>query len=114
MPGRCVAHVDQVQTGLDIRRHSAVEEVYDDLTSGSGLDIALANRRAWIDDYDRQVFLFVEPKGFLLGEELAALIVADHVDERYRGVFVSRRAIRRNAERANSACVYDLLGAHLE
>ena len=49
-----IANVDHVQAGVDIRRHSAVQKIDNDLSRRRGLDIELANRRGRIHDHDRQ------------------------------------------------------------
>ena len=54
MARRDVAHVDQVQPGVDVGRHPAIEKVDDHLAGRRGLDVALADRSRRVHDHDRQ------------------------------------------------------------
>ena len=84
--------VDEIEAGVHVGGKFAVEEVDEDAACGRGLAVVGADGRRRVEDHD----LLAASRGldrFLLGEKLGALVVADHVGERDRRVFVDDDAV---------------------
>ena len=54
--GDYIANVDPIQTGVHVARHLAIQEIQNDLTGRGGFHISRSDRRARVDDDDRQAF----------------------------------------------------------
>src|SRR6185295_1097868 len=103
-----IAHIDQVHPGVDVAEHLASEKIDDDLAGRRRLDIEFPDRSAWIDNYNRQS-TGGPTSHFFFSEKLAAFVVANHIVDRYRSVFVCRRAVVIQAETPDRTRIDDPL-----
>jgi len=87
-----LGNVNEVEAGVDVGRELAVEKVDEDAAGGRGLSVVGADGCGRVENDD---FLAVlrGSNSLLLGEELGALVVSDHVGERYGRVFIDDDAI---------------------
>src|SRR5947209_1917350 len=101
MPDSGVAGINQIEAGIEKAWEFVAEEVENDFARGCGLPVVVANRRGWIDNDDGETGsrLF---ESDLLGEPLRAFVVAHHVLQRDRRIFVAG-AVLRHADTADSA-----------
>ncbi len=103
-----IVDVHDVESGVDVSRRPAAGGIEHDLTGGSRLDVSRPDRRRGVDDHDRHAARRRLPCP-LLGEELRALVVADHVGEsrrvspRCRGRPVAGKSDGRHAARVYDA-----------
>ncbi len=104
MPAGHVCHVNQVEAGVDRGEHASVQVVQDHPPGGRGFHLPGADGIARVDDDHGQPargkFL-----GDPLGEELRALVVADHVLEGYRSGFGAGSTVLRESEGAHARSV---------
>src|SRR6185436_21193525 len=91
---------------VNIAEHLAAKKIYYDLSGWRRLDVELADRRTWIDDYNRQP-ASGPLSHFFFSEKLAAFVVPDHVFDSNGRFFVCRRAVVIQAETTDGACVDD-------
>jgi hypothetical protein len=87
-----LGNVDEVEAGVDVGGKFAVEKVDEDAAGGRGLGVVGADGGGGVEDDDLLAGLRGS-NGFLLGEELGALVVADHVGERDGRVFIDDDAV---------------------
>ena len=84
--------IHEIQAGVDVGGKLAVEEVDEDAACWRGLGVVGADGRGGIEDDDLLARLAAADR-FLLGQELGALVVADHVGERDGRVLVDDDAV---------------------
>jgi hypothetical protein len=77
---RHVAYVHDVEPGVEAGHHAAAHEIDDHLPGRRGLDVPGADRCGGIHDHHGQA-VSGELHRRLLGEELGALVVTDHVGQ---------------------------------
>ena len=92
MGARDFGDIDEIEAGIHVGREFAVEEIDEDAAGGSGLGVVGADGRGGVED-DDLLALLRSGDGLLLGEKLGALVVADHVLDRDRRVFIDDQAI---------------------
>src|SRR5438874_10191124 len=73
-----IADMHQIETGVYIGGHFALQEIDDDFSCWRGFDIPRTNGGSRIDDHDRQALL-TELEGGLLRQDFAALVMANSV-----------------------------------
>ena len=86
-----VAHVNPIQSGVEIRGHLAIEKIDDHLARRRRLHIARSDRRARIDDDDRHAFRG-EFASHDFGAPLRELVVIAHLRFGDGRSFIGRRA----------------------
>src|SRR5262245_58049632 len=87
-----VVDSDDVESGIDICRHSSIDEVENHLSCGRGLYVPRSYRRGRVYNYDWKP-RSCEFKRSLLGDELRSFVMPDHVIECDRTILVCRLAI---------------------
>ena len=106
-----IVDVHEVEPGVDVRGHPARGGVEDHAAGRRRLDVAGADRRRRIHDHDRVVELVGAAAHRLLGEELRALVGADHVVERHGRRLVGRRAVAIDPEHRDARRIDEPLDA---
>src|SRR5215470_3805994 len=101
MPARHVGHVDEVEAGVERGEGAPQEIVEDEPARGRWLHLPGADGIARVDD-DHGQAARREFLGHTLGEELGALVVADHVLEGHRRGLGSRASIARKTDGAET------------
>ena len=86
---RDVAHVDEVQSRVDVSGHLPVQEVDDQLPRRRRLDVELADRRRRVDDDDRQAPSPPSSSATRSASYLRLLVVADDLRRARPGVVSS-------------------------
>ncbi len=81
---------DEVEAGVDVAGHFAVEKIEDDFAGRRGLPVPRADGSGGHRDDDREAF-FCGVEGFAFGHPFRTLVVADHFFELGVGFFVGRR-----------------------
>src|SRR5882757_2916865 len=105
---RCnVIDVHDIESGVDVRRHTAGSGVEHQLTGRCRLHVARPHRCRWVDDDGRR------PGGRgleyqALGKKFRAFVMTDHRRERDGRALIAGRTIRRYAHGRNAAGVDDL------
>ena len=103
--------IDEIEAGVDVGGKFAVEEVDEDAAGGRGLAVVGADGGGGVEDDDLLAVLGCACNGFLLGEELGALVVADHVGERDGRVFVDDDAVGAEVHGGDAGGVDEALDA---
>ena len=104
-----IARIDQIQAGIDESGQTVGEKIDNDLAGGRGFPIVVADGSGRVDDDDWQTGagLF---ESDLLGKPLGALVVASHIGDGDRAVFVAVLTLR-HADTADGAGINDALDA---
>src|SRR5215813_8742740 len=97
MPPGDILHIHQIETGIDVARHPAIEKINNELASRCRLKITNPYRSARVDNHNRHAFSDGTQDG-LLSKELAPFIMANHVRECDGSFFVAGGTIPRQAE----------------
>jgi hypothetical protein len=105
MRARDFVNIHQVQAGIDVGRKFAVQEIHNDAARWRWLDVIFAYGRGRIH-HDNVCPGARCLHHRLLGHELRALVVADHVGEHDRRLFVTQLAIRRESHGRDGAGVH--------
>src|SRR6185436_6355990 len=102
MTGRHVVDVHEIQARVDERGHAPRRGVEQDAARRRRLDVARADRRRRIDRDDGKLDFRTALADGLLGQELRALVVPDHVFDRHGRVLVGRRSVLVDAEHGDT------------
>src|SRR5271156_4090850 len=92
MTARDILDASEIETGIDVGGHPAIEQINDDAAGRRRLVIERTDRSGRIDNHDRQA-LARRRNRELFGEELRALVGTDHILDPNRSVFASRAAV---------------------
>ncbi len=103
-----VVDMDDVEAGIDEGRHAARRRLDDHPSGRRRLHVARADRRRGIDDDGRQPGAG-QLAHHLLGEELGALVVAQHGGDAAGRGLVGGAAVAAKAERRDAAGIDDAL-----
>src|ERR1700722_9257813 len=108
MSARTHFHVYQIQSSLDIGGEFALEKVDDDAAGGCGFYILFANWCGRVHYHDVHTTA-ASVEGELFRYELGTLIVADHVGQRHRGIFIGGGGTSPESHSCYPLCVNDFL-----
>ena len=103
-------YIDEVEAGVDVGGKFSFQEINEDAASGRGLGVVGTDGRGGIENDD---LLAVLRRGdsLLLGHELGPLVVAHHVGERNRRVFIDDDAVGTEAHGGHAGCVDETFDA---
>ena len=99
--------MDDIEAGIDIGRHASASGIQDGAAGRRRFNVPGTDRGGGINDHDRQSLFRRQAADFGLGEKLGPFVVADHVEERGRGVFVGGATVGVYAERCDAARIHD-------
>ena len=108
-----IADINQIEAGVHIGRHFALQEIDDNFSCWCGFDIPWANGGGRIDNDDRQALL-TEPESGLLRQDFAALVVANGVLWGQMHGLIPRRAVVWDTNRGHAARIDNLLYPQFE
>ena len=105
-PG-AIPDIDQIQPGIEISGHLAVDEIEDKFSRGRRFDVPRSDRRARVDHHHRQ-----SPagklEGRLLGLVLGQFVIVAQNRRVQRRLFIRRAAVRPQADATDGAGINHL------
>src|ERR1700733_624310 len=108
MSASALSYIHQIQAGFDVGGKFAFEEIDNDAACWRRLYILLADWGGWINHNDvHATATGIERE--LLRHKFGALVVADHVGQRDRRIFVGRVNIFCKAHGGNAGSMNDAL-----
>ena len=108
MAGRHVVDMHDIEARVDEGRHFTGGGVQHQPARRRRFDVARTDRRRWIDDDHGHAVPRRIPSDFFR-KVLRSLVMTDHVAEVRHRIFISRRAVCRNADGGDAARVNDAL-----